>query len=413
MNVVELIERKRDGGAWRDDEIRWFIENYTAGHVPDYQAAAWAMAVYFQGMTREETVALTQTMAASGRILSWPDHLRPLVDKHSTGGVGDKVSLILAPWLACCGVRVPMISGRALGPTGGTLDKLESIPGLRTDLSIDEFAQVVADVGCAISGATREIVPADKKLYALRDVTATVPSIPLITASILSKKLAEGLDVLVLDVKYGRGAFMKNRQQAEQLARSLEAIAAELGLRAKAVLHPMDQPLGRKVGNSLEVQEAVEVLRGKSVPDLLSVTRRLGCEALQLAGVAEGEPHAQQLLDTALRSGAAWERFCAMVRAQGGDPEAPLAVAHAYAWKAPRSGILLSIDAHHIGYAVVELGGGRLRQEDAVDHRVGLEFLATAGEEVHAGDDLVLVYAADEAGFQRAAQRLQQAIVIQ
>jgi pyrimidine-nucleoside phosphorylase len=289
---------------------------------------------------------------------------------------------------------------------------LESIPGFRTDLSIEAFTHVVSQVGCAISGATREIVPADKKLYALRDVTATVPSIPLITASILSKKLAEGLDALVLDVKFGRGAFMKTRPQAEQLAGSLESVAGNLGLRAKAVLHPMDEPLGRKVGNSLEVQEAIDVLRGKLVPDLVSVTRRLGSEALVLAGAVPDEQAAQQLLDATLDSGAAWEKFCAMVRAQGGDPEAPLAVARAYAWKAPRSGKLLSIDAQHIGYAVVELGGGRMRQEDTIDHRVGFEFLVAAGADVHAGDDLVLVYAADEAGFQRAARRLQQAIII-
>ncbi len=412
MNPVEMIARKRDGGVWSEEEIRWFIERYVQDEVPDYQVAAWAMAVYFQGLSNEELTALTLAMTHSGQVLEWPQEFHPLVDKHSTGGVGDKVSLLLAPWLACCGVRVPMISGRALGPTGGTLDKLEGIPGVRTELSLEQFRRVVSEVGCAIVGATHELVPADKKLYALRDVTATIPSIPLITASILSKKLAEGIDALVLDVKYGRGAFMKTLEQAQQLADSLSKTGMQLGLPTAALLHAMDIPLGRRVGNALEVQEVMDVLQGQSVPDLLEVTRRLAVAALQLVGFDDEEKITRQLNDV-LASGAVWERFCAMVRAQGGNPLAPLPRVDPTPWCAPRSGTLATIDAEQIGYALVEMGGGRMRQGEPIDPRVGFEFLVPVGQTVRANQELILVYAADENGFQKATLRLERAILIQ
>ena len=269
MNASFLIAKKRDGGELSAEEIAWLVHGYVAGHVPDYQKAAWAMAVYLRGMTVAETAALTEAMLHSGRTLTWPAGGLPKVDKHSTGGIGDKVSLVLAPLLACCGVQVPMISGRGLGATGGTLDKLESIPGFRTDLSIDEMRRMLAEGGCFITGTTHDLVPADRKLYALRDVTGTVPSIPLITASIMSKKLAEGLDALVLDVKFGSGAFMKTLAEARQLAESLVATGKQMGVPTTALLTDMGQPLGRMAGNAVEVNETVTALQGNGPADLM------------------------------------------------------------------------------------------------------------------------------------------------
>jgi pyrimidine-nucleoside phosphorylase len=414
MNPVELIVKKRDGGAWTLEETQWFLQEYVRGSIPDYQVAAWAMAVYFRGMSIQETTDLAWVMAHSGRVLRWPAELHPLVDKHSTGGVGDKVSLILAPWLAACGVRVPMISGRGLGPTGGTLDKLEAIPGLRTRLTHEEFADVVARVGCAIVGASDDLVPADRKLYALRDVTGTVASVPLITASILSKKFAEGLDALVLDVKYGSGAFMKTRSQAEQLAHWLQEVAARLGLPTEAVLNDMSQPLGRKVGHALEVQEAMDVLQGKGPDDLLEVTRQLAVRALLLARLAGSPQAAQQMLDAARHSGNAWKKFQEMVHAQGGHLDDALPIAPCRPWNAPQSGTIVAMDAEQIGYALIDLGGGRRKQGDAIDHRAGFEFLAKVGDCVAAGQPIVLIYAPqDAAGLPQAEARLMHAIKIE
>src|SRR3954452_15256312 len=280
MNVVSLISKKRDGGELTEDEIGSLISGYVRGDVPDYQMAAWAMAVYLRGMTVPEIAALTECMLHSGVRFEWPAGESPKVDKHSTGGIGDKVSLPLAPLLACCGLAVPMISGRGLGATGGTLDKLEAIPGFRTDLSLAEIEQMTASVGCVITGASAEIAPADKKLYALRDVTATVPSIPLITASIMSKKLAESLDALVLDVKFGSGAFMKSLDQARELARSLVDTGKRMGVKTTALLTDMNQPLGRMAGNLVEVHEAIATLQGRAPEDLWHCTRELAVELL-------------------------------------------------------------------------------------------------------------------------------------
>ena len=280
MNPVSLIARKRDGHTLSSDEIAWFMDGFVRGEVADYQMSAMAMAIYCRGMSTEETSALTECMLRSGETLDWPDSTTPKVDKHSTGGIGDKVSLVLAPLLACCGLAVPMISGRGLGASGGTLDKLESIPSFRTNLSTDEIRQQIDTVGCVITGQTANLVPADKKLYALRDVTGTVPSIPLITASIMSKKLAEGLDALVLDVKHGTGAFMKSPADARALAASLVGVGKRMGLATTALLTDMNQPLGRMAGNAVEVDESITALEGDGPADLMEVTLALGSELL-------------------------------------------------------------------------------------------------------------------------------------
>ena len=311
---MQLIAKKRDGGELAGAEIGQLIRGYVDGEIPDYQMSALAMAIYLQGMSTAETAALTDHMLASGDQFQWPTGGIPKVDKHSTGGIGDKVSLPLAPMLACCGLAVPMISGRGLGATGGTLDKLEAIPGFRTDLSMDQMRRVCASVGCVISGATEGLVPADRKLYALRDVTATVPSIPLITASIMSKKLAEGLDALVLDVKFGSGAFMKTAERARQLAQSMVATGRRVGVATTAILTDMNQPLGRMVGNAVEVNESVAALEGRGPDDLMEVTLALGAELLISTGRAESLAQARADLQQTIDSGArgknspAWSR---------------------------------------------------------------------------------------------------------
>ena len=317
--VPELIVRKRDGGALTRDELDALIAGYTEGRVPDYQMSALAMAVFFQGMSTAETVALTEAMRDSGQCVDFSDVSGPKVDKHSTGGVGDKVSICLAPLVAACGVRVPMVSGRGLGHTGGTLDKLEAIPGFRVDLSLRRFRRLVQQHGFALIGQTKEISPADRKLYALRDVTGTVESIPLITASILSKKLAEGIDSLVLDCKVGKGAFMKTLDAAESLARSIVQVGKRAGTPVTAVLTSMDEPLGLAVGNALETREAFEVLHGGGPPDLVEVTLALGREMLRLGGVAKGR-EAEARLNTAIKSRTALKAMMRLTKAQGGDP---------------------------------------------------------------------------------------------
>jgi pyrimidine-nucleoside phosphorylase len=396
MNPVWIIAKKRDGGELAADEIGQFIAGYAAGEIPDYQMSALAMAIYLRGMTTAEIAALTDHMLASGATFQWPAGGRPKVDKHSTGGIGDKVSLPLAPMLACCGLDVPMISGRGLGATGGTLDKLESIPGFRTNLTMDEMRQVVASVGCVISGATADLVPADRKLYALRDVTATVPSIPLITGSIMSKKLAEGLDALVLDVKFGSGAFMKTAELARELARSMVNTGMRMGVRTTAVLTDMNQPLGRMVGNAVEVDESVAALEGRGPDDLMEVTLALGAELLVSAGGADSLDAARDELQQTVDSGAAREKFAEMVAAQGGDLEAPRLVAPASDVVAPESGYITAIDAERLGEAVIAMRGGRQKLGEVLDLSTGFEMLVRFGEKVERGQLLARLFAGEE-----------------
>ena len=396
MNPVWIIAKKRDGGELAAEEIGQFIAGYAAGEIPDYQMSALAMAIYLRGMTTAEIAALTDHMLASGATFQWPAGGRPKVDKHSTGGIGDKVSLPLAPMLACCGLDVPMISGRGLGATGGTLDKLESIPGFRTNLTMDEMRQVVASVGCVISGATADLVPADRKLYALRDVTATVPSIPLITGSIMSKKLAEGLDALVLDVKFGSGAFMKTAELARELARSMVNTGMRMGVRTTALLTDMNQPLGRMVGNAVEVDESVAALEGRGPDDLMEVTLALGAELLVSAGGADSLDAARDELQQTVDSGAAREKFAEMVAAQGGDLEAPRLVAPASDVVAPESGYITAIDAERLGEAVIAMRGGRRKLGDVLDLSTGFEMLVRFGEKVERGQLLARLFAGEE-----------------
>jgi pyrimidine-nucleoside phosphorylase len=397
MNVVSLISKKRDGGELTEDEIGSLVSGYVRGDVPDYQMAAWAMAVYLRGMTVAEIAALTEHMLHSGVTFEWPGGESPKVDKHSTGGIGDKVSLPLAPLLACCDLQVPMISGRGLGATGGTLDKLESIPGFRTNLNTSEFQQVCRDVGCVISGATADLVPADRKLYALRDVTGTVPSIPLITASIMSKKLAEGLDALVLDVKHGSGAFMKTLDDARALAKSMVDTGKRMGVPTVALLTDMNQPLGRMDGNANEVNESVDALLGKGPADLMEVTLKLGAELLVLAKRESTAAAARHRLEKAISSGAGLEKFREMVAAQGGNLDAPRPVAPAHEIGSPWSGFVTAIDTERLGYVIINLGGGRKQLGDKLDLSVGLEMLVRLGDAVEAGQPLVRVFAQPDA----------------
>jgi pyrimidine-nucleoside phosphorylase len=391
MNVAELIRRKRDGGALADEEIRAFVRGYTDGAVPDYQAAALLMAIYFRGLHGAELATLTDAMLHSGDVVDLSALKGAKVDKHSTGGVGDKISLHLAPAVAACGVNVPMISGRGLGHTGGTLDKLESIPGFRVDLSVDAFEATLKDCGMALIGQTEKLAPADKKLYALRDVTGTVESIPLIAASIMSKKLAEGIDGLVLDVKLGSGAFMKTRERAEELARTLVEIGRRAGKKCAALITDMDQPLGRWVGNAVEVQESIEVLSGRGEPDLVELTLALGAEMLMLGGAARTVEEGREKIATSLKDGSALARFKACVKLQGGElPETTRG------WFAedtvrvttPSPGIVQSIDAEAVGMAAIALGAGRLRKEDEIDAGTWIWLKKKVGERVELGEDL-------------------------
>jgi pyrimidine-nucleoside phosphorylase len=391
VTPAHLIARKRDGGELSAAEIAFLIKGFVDGSVPEYQMSALAMAVFFQGMTESETAALTNEMLQSGVQLQWAGG-PGIVDKHSTGGVGDKVSLILAPLLAACGLRVPMISGRGLGPTGGTLDKLESIPGFRTDLSIDEMQSVVDRVGCVITGASEQLAPADRKLYALRDVTGTVPSIPLITASIMSKKLAESLDALVLDVKCGSGAFMKTPKEARELAESLVRTGERMGVSTRALITDMNQPLGRMCGNAVEVQEAIDCLSGGGPDGLRKLTLALAGELLIGTGQEEFIKDAVARLADVLDSGAALERFEQMVEAQGGDLSAARPIAEERIVRVDRAGFVTEIDTEAIGQAVIDLGGGRRRAGEVIDHSVGIEWLIRRGQKVRPGDPLARVF---------------------
>ena len=393
MHVPSLLEKKRDGGALSPEEIRALVGGYVRGEVPDYQMAALAMAVFFRGMDDAETTALTLEMRDSGDVFAWPAGTPPKVDKHSTGGVGDKVSLVLAPLLACEGVWVPMVSGRGLGFTGGTLDKLESIPGFRVNLAWPEMLAQLESTGCFIAGQTDNLCPADKKLYALRDVTGTVASLPLIVASIMSKKLAESLDRLVLDVKFGRGAFMRRREDAQKLAEAMVAVGRGAGVETHALLNPMDQPLGRAAGNALEVAECVETLQGRGPQDLVELTLELAAKLV---------PATHDELRARLSDGTAWRKFVAMVEAQGGDASALEKMREIHRAPvitdvpAPAAGTLRKIDALEVGRLCVELGAGRARAGDAVDFAVGVECLRKEGDTVAGGEPVLRVHSRDE-----------------
>ena len=404
MIVPRLIERKRDGESLGAEEWHELIHAYSAGDVPDYQLAALLMAVFFRGMTREETNALTDAMLSSGATLDLSDISDARIDKHSTGGVGDKVSLILAPLIAELGVTVPMMSGRGLGHTGGTLDKLESIPGFRTNLRLAEARRQLARLGCALIGQTGEIAPADRKLYGLRDATGTVEAIPLIAASIMSKKLAEGLTGLVLDIKSGSGAFLPELDREIELAKTMIELGADRGCPVVALVTAMDRPLGNTCGNALEVRESIEFLRGNPPEDLAVVTYALGAEMLMLAGAATSLSDAHEQMRRAIDSGRAAEKFRAIVEAQGGDPRviddlsllpsAPLQVEY----HALSDGYVQSISPRTIGHGIVALGGGRQAMDDDVDPSVGFDIRVKPNAEVRAGDVIAIIHAADTAG---------------
>ena len=418
MLIPSLIQHKRDGNALAAGDWARLVADYTAGKVPDYQISALLMAVVFRGLAPEELAALTDAMLDSGDRLRFDGFPVPRVDKHSTGGVGDKVSLLLAPMVASCGVAVPMMSGRGLGHTGGTLDKLESIPGMRTGLSLTDARAQVERIGCAMLGQTPEIAPADRKLYALRDVTGTVESIPLISASIMSKKLAEGLNGLVLDVKTGSGAFIPDPARAIELATTMIGLGEAHGCPTVALLTAMDRPLGRACGHSLEVEEALEGLQGRGPEDLMEVTYALGVEMLLLVGAAKDRTDARRRLESSVSSGRALETFGRIIEAQGGNPavvDDPAILPQAGAvevYRAPRSGVVAAVEPRRIGRAILELGGGRVRIEDRIDPAVGFVITAKPGDEVRSGDPIASVFARDDDSVAGGLAALGEAIVI-
>ncbi|MEM9191406.1 MAG: thymidine phosphorylase [Myxococcota bacterium] len=417
-STPELIRKKRDGEALSEEAIRGLIEGYVAGAVTDYQMSALAMAIYFQGMTPKETASLTLAMRDSGMVVDFRSLKGPKIDKHSTGGVGDKVSICLAPMAAAAGLYVPMVSGRGLGHTGGTLDKLEAIEGFRVDTTVAQFKRQVRKLGCALIGQTADIAPADKRLYALRDVTGTVESIPLITASILSKKLAEGIDGLVLDVKVGTGAFMKNRADARALAKSIVRTGRLANKKTTAVLTSMEQPLGRTVGNAMETQEALKILHGEGPEDLRELTLALGAEMLLLGGLSKSRRAAERALETTIEDGSALRRMRDIVEAQGGDPRVvdepdrlPRAKVRVPV-RAPRAGFLGALDALEVGLASVGLGAGRTRSDDVIDPTVGIELHRKVGDRVDADTPIATVFATTRTRGRRAAERVGKACTI-
>ena len=414
--ISRLIERKRDGGRIEPDEWRAITAGYAQGDVPDYQMAALLMAIYIRGLNAEETRALTDAMIESGKRLDLSSLPVARIDKHSTGGVGDKVSLVLAPLVASLGIAVPMMSGRGLGHTGGTLDKLESIPGFRTALTLAEARKQIEKLGCAMFGQSDEIAPADRKMYALRGATATVECVPLIASSIMSKKLSEGLTGLVLDIKQGSGAFLP--ELGVQLARTMIELGASHDCPTVALLTAMDRPLGRACGNALEVAESIAALHGEGPDDLMELTYSLGAEMLMLAGVTETHLDARAMMEDAIASGRAAQKFEAVVAAQGGDAAIvanPSLLAQAPAretFASPRDGVVTAVDPRAVGWAVVELGGGRTRMEDGIDPRVGFVISARPRDRVQRGQPLATVHASDRASAARAVAALKQAIVI-
>jgi pyrimidine-nucleoside phosphorylase len=418
MLATRLIERKRDGGRIEVGEWHSLARAYAAGHIPDYQMAAFLMACYLRGLDRGETAALTDAMLKSGETLDLSDLAIPRVDKHSTGGVGDKVSIILAPLVASVGVAVPMMSGRGLGHTGGTLDKLESIPGFRTDLSLRDARAQLERLGCVLIGQTGEIAPADRKMYALRNATATVESIPLIAASIMSKKLAEGLTGLVLDVKRGSGAFLPELERGLELSRTMIELGADRGCPTVVLVTAMDRPLGRACGNALEVEEAILGLRGEGPEDLMTVTYALGAEMLLLAKVTTSHDEAANMLRAAISSGRAAERFQQVIEAQGGNPavvDDPAVLPQAgecEIFRAPRRGFVARVEPRAVGRGVVALGGGRETLDDELDPAAGFVITARPGTWVDAGEPLATVFAANPVGVAAGRAALRSAIAI-
>jgi pyrimidine-nucleoside phosphorylase len=420
VRAVDIITSKRDGRALSRDEIRFFVAGVTDGTLPDYQSSALLMAILLRGMNADETAWLTDAMVHSGIRVNLREISGVKVDKHSTGGVGDKTSLVLAPVAAACGVPVPMMSGRGLGHTGGTLDKLESIRGFRVDLSLDEMKRALQRTGCAMIGQTAQIAPADKKLYALRDVTATVESIPLISASIMSKKIAEGIDALVLDVKTGSGAFMKTEADSRRLAESLVSIGNASGVRTEAVITAMDAPLGRAVGNALEVAECLEVLKGRGPADLIEISIELAARMLVLGRVAADRSDAERRVRGAIASGAGLDRFRQIIETQGGDPKVVddydrlphVPPEHRHHVKAPRRGYVDTLDAERIGRASVALGAGRDRVEDPVDFAVGIVVLVKPRDEVQAGQPVLELHYRDRARLDAALSLAVSAVTI-
>ena len=407
MQMTDLIAKKRDGGTLTTEEIEFIIQGYTAGTIPDYQMSALCMAIVFQGMNDRETLDLTMAMMRSGETLDLSPIQGIKGDKHSTGGVGDKTSLILCPMVAACGVKIAKMSGRGLGHTGGTIDKLESFPGFVTGISEDRFFENVNRIGIAIAGQTANLVPADKKLYALRDVTGTVPSIPLIVSSIMSKKLASGADVIVLDVKCGSGAFMKTEEQARELARGLTRVGRLAGRKVCAVITDMDEPLGCAVGNAIEVKEAISVLRGETKGELLELCLALGSCILTESGIAESEAQAREMLQETIAMGSALKKLAELVEGQYGDPAAvydtsllptaPLCVEV----ESEQAGYVQHIEAEQVGLVSMHLGGGRATKESTIDLSVGLELHKKVADHVEAGESLATIYAPDA---QKAAE---------
>jgi len=418
MLVTRLIERKRDGGRLEAGEWNALIRSYVAGDVPDYQMAAMLMAMYVHGLDRTETAALTDAMRRSGAQLSLGHLTAARVDKHSTGGVGDKTSLILAPLVASLGVAVPMMSGRGLGHTGGTLDKLESIPGMRTDIALADARAQLERIGCAMMGQSREVAPADRGMYALRNATATAESVPLIASSIMSKKLAEDLTGLVLDVKRGSGALVQDLDQALELAGTMVALGDASGCEVVALLSAMDRPLGRAVGNALEVEEAIHALTGEGPPDLMTVTYALGAEMLQLGGVAADADDARRRMEVAISSGQAARKLQELIEAQGGNPgvvDDPAVLPQAGAcelFEAPRRGFVARVEPRGIGRALVALGGGRTRPDDRIDPGVGFVITAKPGDWVERGEPVATIFARDDAGIGTGRAALRAAIAI-
>jgi pyrimidine-nucleoside phosphorylase len=412
MNAVELIRKKRGAAALTKQEMEFLVSGYVAGSIPDYQMSAFLMAVYFNGMTPDETAVFTDVMLHSGKIVDLSSIPGIKVDKHSTGGVGDKVSLILAPMVAACGVPVPMISGRGLGHTGGTLDKLESIPGFSTRCSIAEYEQIIREVGLVLIGQTEEIAPADKRMYALRDVTATVESVPLIAGSIMSKKLAEGIDALVLDVKTGNGAFMQNHEAAVALCSTLVAIGNNAGTSTLGFITDMNQPLGMMVGNWLEVVESVECLRGKNVPDLMEVTYVLGGAMVFLGGKAGSIEEGMNLCRSAIWSGKAYEKFVAIVKRQGGDasvlerPDAYPASLCRQEVKSRTAGYVTGFETMRIGILATELGAGRQRVDDVIDPKAGIVLKKKLGDKVERDETVAVIHTDREEALDRATREL-------
>jgi pyrimidine-nucleoside phosphorylase len=417
LRPQDVIRKKRDGLSLSREEIEFFIAGVTSGRIADYQVSALLMAIYLNGMDQDEQQALTEAMLNSGNILDFTDIPKPKADKHSTGGVGDKTSIIIAPLVAACGVCVPMISGRGLGHTGGTLDKLESIPGYRVALSATEFKTVLDQVGYAMAGQTAELAPADKKMYALRDATATVEAIPLIVASIISKKGAAGLDAMIVDVKVGNGAFMREEARAKALAHALVSTGNSCGIKTRALLTDMNQPLGGAVGNSLEVQECIEIMRGEAneaARPVLDLSLELCAHMLMLANVDQTIEAAHARLNDVLTSGRALECLRSNIEAQGGDPRVcdapgkflPL-VSETVKVESPRSGFITRVDTTEIGHAIAAIGGGRVRIEDTVDPTVGFTSELKLGDEVRAGDEIGIVYSANPDAAAEAARRIQ------